>query len=76
MTKLANNSPEPPPIDVMSPHSRLTRLAARLSFCRWATSMVKRRAEALRFCFTGNGYFCPAERAFFYGVYGYQSPIW
>jgi hypothetical protein len=29
-----NNSPEPPPIDIVSPHSRLTGLAARLSFCR------------------------------------------
>ena len=29
-----NNLPEPPPVGVMSPHSRLTVLAARLSFCR------------------------------------------
>jgi hypothetical protein len=29
-----NNSPEPPPIDAVSPHSRLTVWAARLSFCR------------------------------------------
>jgi hypothetical protein len=29
-----NNSPEPPPIDAVSPHLRLTVLAARLSFCR------------------------------------------
>ena len=27
-------SPEPPPIDAVSPHSRLTDWAARLSFCR------------------------------------------
>jgi hypothetical protein len=30
----ANNSPEPTPIAVAVPHSRLTDLAARLSFCR------------------------------------------
>jgi hypothetical protein len=29
-----NNSPEPTPIRVAVPHSRLTWLAARLSFCR------------------------------------------
>ena len=29
-----NNSPEPPPIAFLVPHSRLTDLAARLSFCR------------------------------------------
>jgi hypothetical protein len=29
-----NNSPEPPPIAHFVPHSRLTVLAARLSFCR------------------------------------------
>jgi uncharacterized RDD family membrane protein YckC len=29
-----NNSPEPPPIDAVSPHSRLTDWATRLSFCR------------------------------------------
>jgi len=29
-----NNSPEPPPIGAASPHSRLTVMAARLSFCR------------------------------------------
>jgi len=29
-----NNSPEPPPIVLFVPRSRLTRLAARLSFCR------------------------------------------
>jgi len=29
-----NNSPEPPPITVSVPHSRLTDWAARLSFCR------------------------------------------
>ena len=29
-----NNSPEPPPIGAVSPHSRLTDWAARLSFCR------------------------------------------
>ncbi len=29
-----NNSPEPPPIRAVSPHSRLTVMAARLSFCR------------------------------------------
>jgi hypothetical protein len=31
---MPNNSPEPPPIDALNPHSRLTGLAARLSFCR------------------------------------------
>jgi hypothetical protein len=31
---MPNNSPEPPPIGAMSSHSRLTGLAARLSFCR------------------------------------------
>jgi hypothetical protein len=30
----ANNSPEPTPIGAVSPHSRLTGWAARLSFCR------------------------------------------
>jgi hypothetical protein len=34
MTQTPNNSPEPPPIDAASPHSRFTWLAARLSFCR------------------------------------------
>jgi hypothetical protein len=34
MIEPPNNSPEPPPIAVSVPHSRLTRLAARLSFCR------------------------------------------
>jgi hypothetical protein len=35
VTKLPpNNSPEPPPIAFSVPHSRLTVLAARLSFCR------------------------------------------
>ena len=29
-----NNSPEPTPIGAVSPHSRLTDVAARLSFCR------------------------------------------
>jgi len=29
-----NNSPEPPPIADLVPHSRLTLWAARLSFCR------------------------------------------
>jgi hypothetical protein len=29
-----NNSPEPPPIAFLVPLSRLTRWAARLSFCR------------------------------------------
>jgi hypothetical protein len=29
-----NNSPEPPPIVLSVPHSRLTGWAARLSFCR------------------------------------------
>jgi hypothetical protein len=29
-----NNSPEPPPIGAVRPHSRLKGLAARLSFCR------------------------------------------
>ena len=29
-----NNSPEPPPMMYSVPPSRLTRLAARLSFCR------------------------------------------
>ena len=32
--KRPNNSPEPPPIRAVSPHSRLTDWAARLSFCR------------------------------------------
>jgi hypothetical protein len=35
-----NNSPEPPPITVSVPPSRLTRLAARLSFCRWRLNML------------------------------------
>jgi hypothetical protein len=30
----SNNSPEPPPIALSVPHSRLTDMAARLSFCR------------------------------------------
>jgi hypothetical protein len=30
----SNNSPEPPPNAHLVPHSRLTDLAARLSFCR------------------------------------------
>jgi hypothetical protein len=34
MISRPNNSPEPPPIGGASPHSRLTELAARLSFCR------------------------------------------
>jgi hypothetical protein len=29
-----NNSPEPPPIAISVPHSRLTDMAAGLSFCR------------------------------------------
>jgi hypothetical protein len=33
-TVMPNNSPEPPPMDAMSPPSRLTDWAARLSFCR------------------------------------------
>jgi hypothetical protein len=33
-TVLPNNSPEPPPIADSVPHSRLTVIAARLSFCR------------------------------------------
>jgi hypothetical protein len=32
--KSPNNSPEPPPSDAVSPHSRLTDWVARLSFCR------------------------------------------
>jgi hypothetical protein len=32
---MPNNSPEPKPIAPWIPHSRLTDLAARLSFCRW-----------------------------------------
>jgi hypothetical protein len=31
---MPNNSPEPPPIASSVPHSRLTVMAARLSFCR------------------------------------------
>jgi hypothetical protein len=34
MNLMPNNSPEPPPIDALVPPSRLTDLAARLSFCR------------------------------------------
>ena len=34
ITMWPNNSPEPPPIDIASPHSRLTVMAARLSFFR------------------------------------------
>jgi hypothetical protein len=34
MTLLPNNSPEPPPITLTVPRSRLTVCAARLSFCR------------------------------------------
>ena len=34
LTATPNNSPEPPPIKLPVPHSRLTDLAARLSFCR------------------------------------------
>jgi hypothetical protein len=33
-----NNSPEPTPIELSVPLSRLTDLAARLSFCRWENS--------------------------------------
>jgi hypothetical protein len=33
-----NNSPEPPPIALLVPHSRLTGWAARLSFGRWLHS--------------------------------------
>jgi hypothetical protein len=29
-----NNLQEPPPINAVSPHSRLTDMAMRLSFCR------------------------------------------
>ena len=38
--KKPNNSPEPPPIGAMSPHSRLTNMAARLSFCLRAALSV------------------------------------
>jgi hypothetical protein len=31
---MPNNSPEPTPIVLLVPHSRLTDWAARLSFCR------------------------------------------
>ena len=36
-----NNSPEPPPIDATSPHSRLTDMAARLSFVRRKLGVAK-----------------------------------
>jgi hypothetical protein len=35
-----NNSPEPPPITFLVPHSRLTVMAARLSFCRWLRDVM------------------------------------
>jgi hypothetical protein len=34
MSRLPNNSPEPTPMMLLVPHSRLTDWAARLSFCR------------------------------------------
>jgi hypothetical protein len=34
MSRPPNNSPEPPPIVLPVPHSRLTDSVARLSFCR------------------------------------------
>ena len=36
------NSPEPTPITLLVPHSRLTVWAARLSFCRWAARHASR----------------------------------
>ena len=35
-----NNLPEPPPIARSVPHSRLTGVAARLSFCREAAKQT------------------------------------
>jgi hypothetical protein len=39
--KWFNNSPDPTPITLLVPHSRLKGLAARLSFCRYADQSVK-----------------------------------
>jgi hypothetical protein len=47
---MPNNSPEPPPIAVSVPPSRLTDWAARLGFCRWAACVHHEPKSLFHLC--------------------------